>query len=71
MPPCPPPNRLLCDGTIPAERLDEIAEILAAGLIRLRSRQSSSLSPDVGEIHLDFSPGQRGHGRNSKREVNG
>jgi hypothetical protein len=44
-----------------AERLDEIADILAAGLIRLRARKSSALSRDRGESSLDFSPDQRGH----------
>jgi hypothetical protein len=44
-----------------AERLAEIADILAAGLIRLRARKSSPLSRDCGEIRLDFSPDQRGH----------
>ena len=44
-----------------AERLDEIADILAAGLIRLRARKSSPLSRDHGESSLDFSPDQRGH----------
>jgi hypothetical protein len=44
-----------------AERLDEIADILAAGLIRLRARKSSALSRDRGESSLDFSLDQRGH----------
>jgi hypothetical protein len=44
-----------------AERLDEIADILAAGLIRLRARKSSSLSRHRGESSLDFSPDQSGH----------
>jgi hypothetical protein len=44
-----------------AERLDEIADILAAGLIRLRARKSSGLSAHRGESSLDFSPDQRGH----------
>jgi len=52
-----------------AERLDEIAEILAAGLMRLRARRSSSISGDLGEIRLDFSPGQRGHGHDGEREA--
>jgi hypothetical protein len=43
-----------------AERLDEIAELLAAGLIRVRSRKSSPISRDRGEISLDFSANQRG-----------
>ena len=45
-----------------AERLDEIADILAAGLIRLRARKSSGLSRNHGESSLDFSPDQSGHG---------
>lgn len=44
-----------------AERLDEIADILAAGLIRLRARKSSQISAHHGESSLDFSPDQRGH----------
>lgn len=43
------------------DRLDEIAEILAAGLIRLQQRKSSHLSPDGGESFLDFPVDQRGH----------
>jgi hypothetical protein len=43
-----------------AKRLDEIAEILAAGLIRLRGRKSSPIFLDHGEISLDFSANQRG-----------
>ena len=44
-----------------AERLNEIADILAAGLIRLRARKSSQISADHGESSLDFSPDQSGH----------
>jgi len=44
-----------------ADRLNEIAEILAAGLIRLRQRKSTRLSRDHGESCLDFTPNQRGH----------
>jgi hypothetical protein len=43
-----------------AERLYEIAELLAAGLIRLHRRKSSPISRDYGEISLDFSANQRG-----------
>ena len=50
------PNQLTA-----AERLDEIADFLAAGLMRLRVRQSSALSPDCGESSLDLSPDQSGH----------
>ena len=51
-----------------AERLDEIADILAAGLMRLRARKSSPLSHDPGESSLDFSPDQRGHADPRERE---
>ena len=44
-----------------AERLAEIAEILAAGLIRLKTRQSTSISRDCGDSSLDFSPDPRMH----------
>jgi hypothetical protein len=51
-----------------AERLDEIADILAAGLMRLRARKSSPLSRDPGESSIDFSPDQRGHACLRERE---
>jgi hypothetical protein len=51
-----------------AERLDEIAEILAAGFTRLRARKSSPLSRDPGESSLDFSGDQGGHARPRERE---
>ena len=38
-----------------SERLNEIAEILAAGLMRLRAEQSSPLSRDFGESSLRLS----------------
>ena len=44
-----------------SERLSEIAEILALGLIRLRSPKSSRLSTDSGEIPLDISPERSVH----------
>ena len=43
------------------ERLAEIAEILAAGLIRLHARQSSRLSADHGDSSLHFPPDQSVH----------
>ena len=43
------------------ERLTEIAEILAAGLIRLRARQSSEVSGDHGESSLAYAAHQSGH----------
>jgi hypothetical protein len=65
------PNPLHPDLMTPAERLDEIGEILAAGLMRLRARKSSPLSRDRGESSLDFSPDQRGHARGRERKVRG
>jgi hypothetical protein len=43
-----------------AERIQEIAEILAAGLMRLRTRKSSGLSADLGESSLHFTAQQSG-----------
>jgi len=61
------PNPLAADHLTAVERLAEIAEILAAGLMRLRARQSSSLSPESGESSLDYLAHQSGHA-NSKTE---
>ena len=47
--------------TTATERIDEIAEILAVGLTRLRARQSSRLSADCGEGSLDCPAQQSGH----------
>ena len=44
-----------------AERLSEIAEILAAGLMRLVARKSSPISADPGESSLDLSAAESGH----------
>jgi hypothetical protein len=43
------------------ERLDEIAEILEAGLIRVQLRKSSRLSRNDGDSSLDFLPDRSGH----------
>lgn len=44
-----------------ADRLAEIAEILAAGLVRLLVRKSSAKAGARGESSLDFLPDQSGH----------
>jgi hypothetical protein len=44
-----------------AERLAEVAEILAAGLMRLRARKSTPLSPHSGESSLDCAGHQSSH----------
>lgn len=48
------------------ERLTEVAEILAAGILRLQarhrfSRQSSQFARDRGESSLDYAGHQSGH----------
>jgi hypothetical protein len=49
-----------------AERLTEIGEILAAGLLRLRARERQAQSHRLGESSFDFSANQSVHGRNRK-----
>ncbi|MER8441513.1 hypothetical protein NKH36_33490, partial [Mesorhizobium sp. M1312] len=44
-----------------AERLAEIASILAAGVMRLRARQSSGLSGERENSFVDFAANQSGH----------
>jgi len=44
------------------ERLSEIAEILATGLIRLEALKSSRKSAEIGESSLHFTPDQSGDG---------
>jgi hypothetical protein len=39
----------------------EVAEILAAGLMRAIARKSSRISPPAGESSLDFTPIESGH----------
>jgi hypothetical protein len=43
-----------------SEHLAEIAEILAAGLMRLRAAKSTRISDDCGESSLDFTRHQSG-----------
>ncbi len=56
------PNPLPPDRMTAAERLDELASILAAGVVRLRARESRRLSADHGESCLHFPPDQCRHG---------
>jgi hypothetical protein len=55
------PNPIPLRRLTAAERLDEIAELLAAGLMRLTARKSTPLSAHSGESSLDCSGHQRGH----------
>src|SRR3954469_23383224 len=62
------PNPLHPDRMAAAERLDEVAAILAAGLVRLLAPKSSELSADPGESSLHFSPDQSGHALRKAQE---
>ena len=53
------PNRMTA-----AERIEEVAEILAAGIVRLRSKNQQN--GDRGDLSLDFPAHRRVHGRNRK-----
>ena len=53
------PNRMTA-----AERLTEIGEILATGIVRLRAKNPQTR--DRGETSLDFPAHRRVHGRNRK-----
>ena len=50
-----------------AERLDEIAAILAAGILRLKARESARAASDRGELSLAIPARQSRHGRKQKR----
>ena len=54
-------NALHPDRMSTAERLGELAAILAAGLIRLQARKSRQLYVDQGDSYLDLPPHQSGH----------
>jgi hypothetical protein len=58
------------DSLSPTERLAEIAQILALGLIRMKARKSSPFLPTSGEISLDSNGQQSGPESNSPGEVN-
>jgi len=49
------------------ERIAEIAEILALGLMRLHARKSSELSADCGDSSVDLLPDRSGHADAPKR----
>jgi hypothetical protein len=53
-----------------AERLDQIAEILAVGLVRLTAKRSSQKSADCGESYLDCDAHQSGPASANPMEEN-
>jgi len=54
------PTGIKPDSLSATERLAEIADILALGLIRMRTRKSSPFFPTSGEISLDILADQSG-----------
>jgi hypothetical protein len=54
-------NPLAPDLMSAEERLDELASILAAGLLRLRQRQIRNDCSRLEKNSLDFSPDRSGH----------
>jgi hypothetical protein len=60
------PNPLCPDKMSARARFEELGRILAAGVIRLNAAHSSSLSADIGDSCVDFSPRKSG-GRRAKR----
>jgi hypothetical protein len=54
-------NPLHPDHMTAADRLAELGQILAAGLMRLHARKSSLLSTDQGDSSVDFLPDRSGH----------
>jgi len=60
------PNPLCPERMSAQARLAEIGRIVAAGVIRLNTAQSSGLSAESGDSFVDFSPRKSG-GRRAKR----
>jgi hypothetical protein len=58
-------NALDPDLMTTAERLDEIAEILAAGILRARTKLRAE--PQRDRVRLDFSPDRSMHADRSRR----
>lgn len=63
------PNPVSPDRLTPTERLAELGQFLAAGLMRLHARKSSRLSADRGDSSVDFLPDQSGHADAPKRRT--
>jgi len=52
-----------------AERLAELGEILARGLIRLHAREASLLSADDGDSFVDLPPHRSRHANALRRRM--
>jgi hypothetical protein len=55
----------------PAERLDEIAELLAAGILRVRAHLRAPRGSTAEQVRVDFSPRRSGHVRPSGQRRRG
>ena len=62
-------NPLSPDRMSSKERLAEVTRILALGVIRLRTRQSTQVSELTGEIPLHLQPAQSGHAKRPQRRT--
>jgi hypothetical protein len=68
----PPMNWTPPERMTPSERLDELAQILSAGLRRILPNQSSTLSGAAPDSLVDFSPLKSGvHRRKLRNRVGG
>lgn len=66
----PGPNPLHPDRMTATERLDEVARLLAAGILRARRKAAEGNSRNINalrEVSLDFTAPQRGHGSTKRR----
>jgi hypothetical protein len=61
-------NQLKPEMMTPDERLAELGEILARGLIRLHAREASPLSADDRDSFVDLPPHRSGHANAPKRK---
>lgn len=61
------PNPLPPDRMTAAERLAEITEILAAGILRLKERESTHAGGDRRDLSLDNTAHESLHARNRRR----
>jgi hypothetical protein len=62
-------NGLQPDLMTAGERIAELGQLLALGLMRLDARKSSRLSADRGDSFVDFSPNRSGHADGLKRRT--
>jgi len=60
-------NALAPDLMTAEERLTEVAQLLAAGLLRLRQHQNQNCFSTLEKNSLDFSPDRSGHATTRQR----